>query len=136
MPRVAGLIPQSPTRFVTSDLFTYDFDGRGGLRTTDEFGRVIIYDRVEPARPSATELRQFTGRYTSEEVNTTVELTVDDGTLIIRRPPDWNIRLTPVYADAFHGDLGWITFDRDGSGQVIRMNVSLERLWRLPFDRR
>jgi CubicO group peptidase (beta-lactamase class C family) len=136
VPKVADLIPQSPTRFVTSDSFTYEFDGRGGLRTTDEFGRVIVYDRVQPVRPSAAQLRGFAGRYTSNEVNTTLELLVDDGTLVIRRPPDWNIPLTPVYADAFRGDLGWITFERDVSGKVIRLNVSQDRMWRLPFDRR
>jgi hypothetical protein len=136
VPGVAGLIPQSPTRFLTSDSFTYEFDGRGGLRTTDEFGRVIGYDRVKPVRPSVTELRAFAGRYTSDEVNTTLELLVDDGALVVRRAPDWNIRLTPVYADAFRGDLGWITFTRDAAGQVIGLNVSQERMWRLPFMRR
>ena len=30
VPGVADLIPQSATRFVTSDSFTYEFDGRGG----------------------------------------------------------------------------------------------------------
>lgn len=53
VPGVADLIPQSSTRFVTSDSFTYEFDGRGGLRTTDEFGRATVYDRVDPFRPSA-----------------------------------------------------------------------------------
>jgi CubicO group peptidase (beta-lactamase class C family) len=136
VPGVAGLIPQSATRFMTSDLFTYEFDGRGGLRTTDEFSRVIVYDRVEPVRPSAADLRGFEGRYTSDEVNTTLQLLVVDDTLIIRRSPDWNIRLTPVYTDAFRGDLGWITFERDASGKIIRLNVSQDRMWRLPFDRR
>lgn len=136
VPNVARLTPQSATRFVTSDSFTYEFDGRGGLRTLDEFGRVIVYDRVEPVQPSAAELRAFEGSYASDEVDTTLELLVDGSTLVVRRRPDWNIRLTPVYADAFHGDLGWITFERDASGQVIRLNVSQDRLWRLPFERR
>jgi CubicO group peptidase (beta-lactamase class C family) len=136
VPRVAGLIPQSATRFVTSDSFTYEFDGRGGLRTIDEFGRVIVYDRVEAVQPTPAELREFAGRYISDEVNTTLQLLVEDGALVIRRPPEWNIRLTPVYADAFRGDLGWITFERDVNGQVTRLNVSQDRLWRLPFDRR
>jgi len=136
VPRVANLIPRSATRFVTSDLFTYEFDGRGGLRTTDEFGRVIVYDRVDAARPSAADLHMFAGRYTSDEVNTTLELVVDADALVVHRPPDWNIRLTPVYADAFRGDLGWITFERSASGQVIRLNVSQDRMWLLPFDRR
>ena len=135
VPTVASLIPQSAARFVTSDLFTYEFDGGGRLRTTDEFGRVIVYDRVEPVQPSAAELRAFAGRYTSDEVNTTLDLLVDAGVLVVRRPPDWNIRLTPVHADAFRGDLGWITFERDASGRVIRLNVSQDRMWRLPFVR-
>ena len=46
---------------------------------------------------------------------------------MIRRPPEWNIRLTPVYADAFRGDLGWVTFERDDTGHVTRLNVSQER---------
>jgi hypothetical protein len=41
-----------------------------------------------------------------------------------------------VYTDAFRGDLGWITFERDASGKIIRLNVSQDRMWRLPFDRR
>jgi CubicO group peptidase (beta-lactamase class C family) len=136
VPSIAGLIPQSPTRFVTSDSFTYEFDGRGGLNTTDEFGRVIVYDRVEPVRPSVAELSELAGRYVSDEVNTVLRLLVDDGTLVVSRPPDWHIRLTPVYADAFRGDLGWITFERDASGQVTQLNVSQDRMWRLPFVRR
>jgi hypothetical protein len=135
VPRVARLVARSPTRFVTGDLFTYDFDGQGGLRTRDEFGQVVVYERVDPSRPSAAELVQFTGRYTSDEVNATVELAVRDGQLVIRRPPDWNIALTPVFPDGFHGDLGWITFERNGSGQIDRLNVSMDRMWRLPFVR-
>jgi CubicO group peptidase (beta-lactamase class C family) len=135
VPNLADLIPQSPTRFVTSDLFTYQFDGRGGLSITDEFRRVIVYDRVKPVQPSAAELRQFAGRYTSDEVNATLDLVVDNGSLTVRRPPDWNIPLTPVYTDAFRGDLGWVTFERDPTGRVVRLNVSMDRMWRLPFGR-
>jgi CubicO group peptidase (beta-lactamase class C family) len=136
VPNVAVLIPRSATRFVTSDSMTYEFQGRDGLQTTDEFGRVIVYDRVEPAQPTPAMLREFEGHYVSDEVDTRLELLVEDGVLTIRRPPEWNIRLTPVYADAFRGDLGWVTFERDDTGQVTRLNVSQERLWRLPFDRR
>jgi hypothetical protein len=95
-----------------------------------------VYKRVEPARPSEMDLRGFAGRYASDEVNTTLELLVDEGTLVVRRSPDWSIRLTPVSADAFRGDLGWITFDRDASGQVTGLTVSQDRMWRLPFVRR
>lgn len=135
IPSVVDLIPQSAIRFLTNDRSTYEFDGRGGLRATDEFGRVIAYERVEPLRPSPETLRAYEGRYTSEEVNATIDLLVENGGLMVRRAPDWNIRLTPVSADVFNGDLGWITFERDQSGRVIWMNVSLDRMWKLPFER-
>ena len=32
VPKVADLIPQSPTWFVTSDWFTYEFDGDSDVR--------------------------------------------------------------------------------------------------------
>jgi hypothetical protein len=40
-----------------------------------------------------------------------------------------------VFADVF-GDLSWIAFERNACGQVIRRNVSQERVWRLSFARR
>jgi CubicO group peptidase (beta-lactamase class C family) len=60
-----------------------------------------------------------------------VLLLARDGKLALDDPA-----LTPVYADAFRGDLGWITFEREASGRVSRLNVSQDRMWRLSFDRR
>lgn len=132
---VARLLPMTATRFVTTDLFTYEFDGRGEMRTTDEFGSVVIYDRVEPARPSAAQLGELAGTYFNDEVEATLAVTVEGEKLVIKRRPNLSTPLTPVYADAFSGGLGWIVFRRDAAGRVVGLSVSQERMWDLPFTR-
>jgi hypothetical protein len=133
---VANLAAQSESLFLGDDGFRYEFGDRGRLRAIDEFGQVTAYDRYTSVTPSMGELREFVGRYTSDEVNSTLELVVDDRGLTVRRPPDWNLPLTPVWQDAFRGDLGWVTFERDAQRRVVRLNVSQDRMWRLPFERR
>lgn len=132
---VARLIPTTATRFVTSDGYTYEFGGRGEMRTTDEFGTVVIYDRVEPAKPPVDQLKAFAGRYFSDEIDTTLEALVEGSRLVLRRRPDFTTPLTPVYADAFSTNFGWVIFRRDASGRVVALSLSLERMWDLPFTR-
>jgi CubicO group peptidase (beta-lactamase class C family) len=132
---VARLLPTSATRFVTADAFVYEFDGRGGMRVTDEFGTVDQYDRVDPAAPSAAQLEALAGRYVSEEIETTLTVAADGGRLVLKRRPDTTVPLTPVYADAFTSPLGWVRFHRDASGRPIALGVSQERVWDLRFIR-
>jgi CubicO group peptidase (beta-lactamase class C family) len=132
---VAMLSPQSAMRFATNDLFTYEFDGVGKLRTTDEFGTVDAYDRVDPVTPSREQLREFAGRYTSEEIETTVIVQVDGDRLVVKRRPDATTPLTPVYADAFTFPAGTITFRRDSNGRIDALSVSQDRVWDLRFTR-
>jgi len=132
---VAFLIPASATRFVTSDGYTYKFDGRGQMHTTDEFGTVVVYDRVDPANPSVDQLKELAGRYFSDEVETTLNVVVQGDRLVIQRRPDLTTPLTPVYADAFSGALGWVIFRRNASGRVVALSISQPRMWDLPFTR-
>lgn len=129
------LVSMSATRFVTGDGTMIEFDGRGEMRTTDEFGTVDVYERVEPARPSADQLKEFVGRYLSDEIETTLNVVVESDRLVIRRRPDSTVTLTPVYADGFSSALGWITFRRDESNHVVALSVSQERVWDLRFTR-
>jgi hypothetical protein len=132
---VARLIPVSATRFVTDDGYSYEFDGRGQMRASDEFGTVVVYDRVEPATPSVDQLKAFVGPYLSDEVGATLNVVLDGGRLVIRRRPDLTVPLTPVYADAFWGALGWVVFRRDASGRIVALSVSQDRMWDLPYTR-
>jgi CubicO group peptidase (beta-lactamase class C family) len=127
------LVAKSPTR-LEDGVFTYEFNGSGQVRQTDEFGTVDVYDKVEPVKPSVEQLKAYEGRYVSEEIETTLTLRVEDNRLVIRRRPDLVSRLTPVYADAFTG-LGWVIFSRDASGRIVGLGVNQDRVWNLRFTK-
>jgi hypothetical protein len=125
----------SATRFDASGAFTFAFDGPGQLRVTDEFGTSDVFDRVEPARPDVAQLRELAGRYFSGEIDTTLNVTLEDARLVIRGRPDATIVLNPVLRDGFTSGLGWMIFQRDSAGRVVGVNVSGERVWNLRFTR-
>ena len=133
---VARLVPMSATRFATIDLSTYEFDGQAQLRVTDEFGTVDVYDRMEPTTPNVEALKVFTGRYVSDEIETTMDVALDGDRLVVRRRPDFEGPLVPVWSNGFFSPpLGWIIFARDAAGQVISMSINQDRAWDVRFSR-
>jgi hypothetical protein len=131
------LVATSATRFLMDGGYQFDFSGNGQMRVTDEFGTAVAFDRVEPARPSADQLKQYEGRYFSDEIETSMDVVVDKTSLVIRRRPEFTAPLLPVYTDGFNSSaLGWIVFQRDGSGRVNGFTISQERMWALAFTRR
>jgi CubicO group peptidase (beta-lactamase class C family) len=132
---VGNLLPLSAKRFESADLATYEFDGRKGIRLTDEFGTVTEYERVDPAKPSIDRLKAYVGRYVSDEIETTFTVELGGEQLVIRRRPDATIALSPAYADAFSSPLGWITFQRDSSKRIVALTASQDRVWALTFAR-
>ena len=132
---IGRLVPLSATRFVTADGYTFEFDGRGKLRRTDEFGTLDLFDRVDPAKPSIEQLKALAGRYVSEEIETTLTVALEGERLVVRRRPDSTLPLMPVYGDGFTSAIGWVNFRRDGSGRVVALSVSQDRVWDLRFMR-
>jgi CubicO group peptidase (beta-lactamase class C family) len=131
-----ALVPESATRFVTAGGQSWIFDGRGGAKLTDRFGRVDTFARVEPAKPTPEELQALAGTYVSDEAEVQFVAAVDAGALVLKRRPDTTMRLTPVYKDAFSGGLGTIVFRRDAAGKVTAFSVSQDRVWDLRFIRK
>jgi len=132
---VGRLVPMSATRFATIDLATYEFHGHGQLRVTDEFGTSDAFDRMDPATPDAEALQAFAGRYVSDELETTLDVTLQGDKLVVRRRPDFVAPLTPVWPNGFSSPLGWVIFARDASGQVISMSINQDRAWDVRFSR-
>ena len=60
---------------------------------------------------------------------------VDAGALVLKRRPDTTIRLTPLYADAFYGSIGFVRFHRDAAGKVTSFSVTQDRVWDMRFQR-
>jgi CubicO group peptidase (beta-lactamase class C family) len=114
----------------------WSFDGRGAA-ATDQYGTVESYERVEPAKPTAEQLGQLAGTYTSDEAETTFTAAVEHGALVLNQRPDTTITLAPLYADAFRaGSLGTVIFRRDAGGRATSFSIVQDRVWDLRFQRR
>jgi CubicO group peptidase (beta-lactamase class C family) len=112
-----------------------DLEAGGRLRVTDRFGGVETFERVPPATPTADALRAFASEYRSDEAETTLTAVVENGGLALKRRPDSLIKLTPVYADAFTGSIGFVRFHRDPAGRVREMSIAQDRVWDLRLRR-
>lgn len=128
------LAAESPTALVTEAGERWVFDG-GAVRITDRFGTVDDLERVEPATPTAKALAVYDGRFTSNDAETTLKVAVDGDRLVIRRRPDTEMRLTPLYADAFSSPMGTVIFRRDENGDVNALSISQDRVWDMRFER-
>ena len=120
-------------RFDAGSAYVLEFDGRF-LRVTDEFGTADDYERVEPWKPGVEELKPIAGRYVSDELQLTVQVTMDRDRLITRRA-DVTLVLLPVFPDGFQSGAGWVLVRRDASGRVIGLSVNQDRVWDLRFTR-
>jgi Beta-lactamase len=133
--RGQALVAIGATRFVTGSGQRWEFDDRGVGRVTDSLGTVDVYERVAPVRPGTDQLKEFAGTYSSDEAETVLTVAVSGESLVIRRRPDTELRLTPIYADAFEApQLNLVIFRREG-GRVTGLSVSQDRVWDLRFVR-
>jgi CubicO group peptidase (beta-lactamase class C family) len=131
----AGLLSRrAALQFAAGGEFVFDFDGRGGLRVTDEFGTSDVYERVVPWKPAIQDLKPIAGRYVSDELELTVNVTLDGDRLVVRRP-EGTMTLSPAFPDGFQSGVGWVIVRRDASGRVIGLSVNQERVWDLRFTR-
>ncbi len=113
----------------------YDFDSRG-LHVSNPNGTVDAFERVEQVTPSASELLELAGAYSSDEAETVLEVAAAGNTLIVKRRPDTALVLRPIYKDAFLAQgLGLVRFRRDSAGAVTALSVTAERVWDLRFER-
>ena len=93
------------------------------------------FERVEPATPAAAALAAYAGTYSSDEVEVTLTIAVEDGALVVSRRPDTKGPLTPVYADAFESPVGFVRFRRDAGGTIVGLSLGSSRAWDVRFAR-
>jgi hypothetical protein len=82
-----------------------------------------------PWLPAPEELAKFVGEYTSDEIDTTLRVALENGKLVIHRRPDDVIPLTPDMFDSFDSSLGRVRFV-DG-----QMSIQESRVWDLRLRR-
>ena len=114
---------------------TWTIDGNR-VTVIDRYRVPTIFERTPPASPSVSQLTTLAGTYTSDEIETTLTVSVRDDGLVVTRRPDATFKLLPLYADAFRaGQLGTIIFRRDAAGRVVGLTVAEDRVWDLRFTR-
>jgi CubicO group peptidase (beta-lactamase class C family) len=130
-----GLTPVSPTEFVAGER-RFVFEG-SRLREVTANGDTL-YERVEPARPSASELEALAGQYESRETGATVTIAANGGRLTLAVASNPPVRLRPTFRDAFlmQGRTeAAIRFIRDAAGAVTGFSAGDDRAWDLRFTR-
>jgi len=106
------------------------------LRLTRPGNADQLLDPVADWTPSAAALAGFVGRYRSAEVDAMQTVAVDGRGLTVTGPDLAVLHATPVYADTFGTDGGWlIAFRRDAGGRVEGFEASRPRTRGVAFER-
>ena len=86
----------------------------------------IPFTKVRPADISREDIKDYEGRYSSEETNSSLVTRVDSGRLIMHLKPGVDYLLTPTYKDGFNlGVLGCdLHYIRNSSNHVVAMKIS------------
>ena len=92
--------------------------------------------RVAEWNPTAAELREFEGRYESDEAETWFSIAVEDGRLVRTDRYGQKANLTPSNKDAFAQGGVVVTFRRNPVGRVVAMSLGLGRVRDLRFEKK
>ncbi|MBT8489033.1 MAG: serine hydrolase [Gemmatimonadetes bacterium] len=99
-------------------------------------------DETDAPRPPATlplaALRAYEGSYRSPELDSTYDVLIEDGALVVRNWRIEDVTLTPTGEDEFAGDQWWLSqvrFRRDEEGRVDGLLVTGGRIRNVRFER-
>ena len=106
----------------------------GGFRTVTPDGDTL-YERVQPAHPSAAELAPLAGVYTSAETGAALTVAVKGADLTLAIGSGAPARLRPTFRDAFLMQGTAIRFLRAADGGVTGLSAGDDRAWDLRFTR-
>jgi CubicO group peptidase (beta-lactamase class C family) len=122
----------SDSTFLLSDAdirltFHRESNGEVNRATLVQRGGTTAVRRVMPYVPSAEEMRSYTGRYYSPELETIYTVMVQDGQLVVRHRRHGDLPLIPRQVNVFEGRVGFVgrvQFERAPDGTVTGMRVS------------
>ena len=133
--RGVAITPLSKSLFQAANGNKLDFSS-GSLRVLTPDGDAIPFDRVTQANPTAAQLAEYEGEYTSDEAEATFRIVVEDGKLLMKGRPDASFVLAPLYADAFQADAGFLIRFFRKEGKVSELSFGVARVRDLRFARR
>ena len=113
------------------------FERKGGFRQATPNGDTL-FERVEPAHPSDSELAAFAGQYESRETGSTLTVAAKGGEITLAVASNGPVRLRPTFRDAFmlaDRSGSSVRFLRDAAGKVTGLSAGDDRVWDLRFHR-
>ena len=93
------------------------------------------FERVEPFNPSAQQLAEYVGTYTSPELGLPIDIVIEDGALVAKRRLQPALRLQPTFKDGFSSS-GYFVFSRDANGRINGFKLTQGRIRHVRFDKR
>jgi len=96
----------------------------------------LDFERIDPYSPSLDELKEYTGIYYSEELETVNRVYLENGRLYLeyRRSP--KSPLQPTLKDQFTLNAMRVEFERDSKGAVSEYGIWYDWAWNVRFARR
>jgi hypothetical protein len=131
------LIPRGGARFVANagDVEFTRTSGRRAFVLVRPNGDTAHFEEARPA-PATIPTQDYTGTYTSDELDVRLVVAAKGDKLVVRRRPADEIELRPAYADDFAAPgLGTIRFARDTSGRVTGFAIFAGRVIDVRFTR-
>lgn len=136
------LLPDGPNRFSmagvpnpTSVTFATEPGQTRRMEVRSGGAAATRFLEVQPAGADAGDLTLLTGRYYSEELDTTWTLTVDQGALSVAGKRGPGMRLDTSFKDAFTSPVGLLRLHRNEQGRVTGFEISVGRARRIGFER-
>jgi CubicO group peptidase (beta-lactamase class C family) len=86
-------------------------------------------------KPRKEQLTTFAGSYRSEEIEPVYRLTVEDGSLVLKRLKSKPDKLVPAITDYFTGSSGSLHFVRDSQGRVTGFILNAGRIRGVKFKK-
>jgi CubicO group peptidase (beta-lactamase class C family) len=100
-----------------------------------EGDKMDTYSAVPAFAPSAAQLAEYAGIYSSREIDPLYELKIESGSLVLHRLKDGPDTLHPVTRDFFSANVGKFRFTRDSKGAINGFLLTTGRVIDLRFER-
>ncbi len=135
----ANLRRLGPNQFkdLEEGILTFD-DSSGSMKISLEMDGIMFFtgERIEAPPLAEQELTVYTGQYRSAELDTTFDVAVGNGSLVLRRNRQPERKLIPIAQDEFESeDLGNLVFHRGANHKVSGMSLFVDSARGVSFEK-
>jgi CubicO group peptidase (beta-lactamase class C family) len=123
---------KSPMEVIFSDS---EETGRPQLRLVMGDNKPVVYEAVDPMKPTKEELSAYTGDYYSPELDVSYNVGLEGEELVLRRRKYGSVPLMSTIPDGFAAEGRDLLFHRDERGGVAGLRLSSGRIRYLLFTR-